>query len=135
MRTTDVYDDLFELRNMVDRFFDDVPSRARRREFPYVNIYEGNDEVLVRAIMPGVEADGINIHLVDNSLVIDGEKKIDYSEHPYFRKERLFGTFSKSVRLPYGVDPDNINAEMKNGILSIRLARSEETKPRRIEIK
>jgi len=127
--------DIFELRNMVDRFFDEVPSRSRKRDFPYVSIYEGNDELTIKAFAPGLKTEDVNVQLVDSSLIIQGEKKDDYANQPYIRKERLFGKFNKSVKLPYRVDPNRVSAEMKNGILIINLVRSEDTKPKRIEIK
>lgn len=135
MITYDVFDDLFQLRNVVDRYFDEVPSRVRYREFPFVSFYEANDEITVKAIMPGVKPDSLSLNLVDTSLIIEGEKKYDYTDNPYIRKERLFGKFKKSIKLPYRVKGDAIKAELKNGILTIELTRSEDTKPKRIEIK
>jgi len=134
MITYDIFDDVFELRNMVDRFFDEVPSRNRKRDFPYVSIYEGNDELTIKAFAPGLKTEDVNVQLVDSSLIIQGEKKDDYANQPYIRKERLFGKFNKSIKLPYRVDPNRVSAEMKNGILVINLVRSEDTKPKRIEI-
>lgn len=135
MITYDIFDDMYELRNMVDRFFDDIPAQTRRRDYPYVSIYEGNDEITVKALAPGIKPEDFNVQLIDSSLIIQGEKKDDYSNQPYIRKERLFGKFNKSVKLPYRVDPDRVSAEMKNGILTVKVLRSEETKPKRIEIK
>jgi len=134
MITYDIFDDIFELRHMVDNFFNGIPARTGRRDFPFISIYEGGDELVIKAVAPGVKAEDLNIQLVDNSLIIQGEKKNDYSEQPYIRKERHFGRFNKSVKLPYRVDPDKIKAEMKNGILTVELSRSEETKPKKIEI-
>jgi len=130
----DIFDDIFELRNIVDRYFDEMPAHTRKRDFPYISVYEGNDELTIKAFAPGVKSDDINVQLVDNSLIIQGEKKDDYANQAYIRKERQFGKFNKSVKLPYRVDPDRVSAEMKNGILVIKLVRSEDTKPRKIEI-
>ncbi len=82
----------------------------------------------------GVKTENIDIHLINDSLVIEGEKKNDYEDKPYLRKERQFGPFKKSIKLPYRVDPNKIAADMKNGILMIRLSKSEEAKPKKIEI-
>ncbi len=135
MRNYNLFDELFDLRSTVDRFFEDVPSQVRWREYPYINIYEGNDDLEIRAIMPGVRADSLNVQLAGDSLLIEGDKAGDYTENPYLRRERLFGKFNKSIKLPYAADPKSIQAEMKNGILTISLARSEDTKPKRIEIR
>ena len=134
MITYNIFDDIFELRNLVDDYFNTVPSRARRRDFPYISIYEGDDQLVIKAVAPGVKAEDLDIQLVDNSLIIQGEKKNDYAEQPYIRKERQFGRFSKSVKLPYRVDVGTIKAERKSGILTISLSRSEDTKPKKIEI-
>jgi len=134
MMTYDIFGDLFDLRNIVDKFFEETPSRLRRREYPFVRIYEGNDNLEVHAVMPGVDSKDLSINLVDNSLLIEGEKKEDYTDHPYIRKERLFGNIKKSVKLPYRVDTNKINASLTNGILTVRLSRSEDTKPKKIQI-
>lgn len=133
--TYDIFDDVLGLRNMVDRFFSDNPMPRRRVDFPYVNLYEDKDEVEITALLPGVKSDTLNIELVDTSLVIEGEKPSDIKDRPYIRKEREFGRFRKSVRLPYRVDMNKIQAEMREGVLSIRLAKAEEAKPKKIEVK
>ncbi len=130
----DIFDDVLGLRNMVDRFFSDNPVPRRRVDFPYVNLYEDKDEVEITALLPGVKSDSLNIELVDTSLVIEGEKPSDIKDRPYIRKEREFGKFRKSVRLPYRVDMNKIQAEMREGVLSIRLAKAEEAKPKKIEV-
>jgi len=134
MITYDIFDDIFKLRNMVDGFFDEIPYQGRRADFPFVSLYEEEDELVIKAVAPGVKAEEMNIQLVDNSLIIQGEKKNDYADQPYIRKERQFGKFNKSIKLPYRVDPNKVKAEMKNGILTIELSRSEDTKPKKIEI-
>jgi len=135
MFTYDVFDEVAGLRDIIDTFFNDIPARTTRtRELPSVSMLEGDDEIVVRALVPGVSNGDIAIHLVDTSLIIEGEKKNDYADQPYLRRERSFGKFKKSVKLPYRVDGANIKAELANGILSVRLAKSEEAKPRKIEI-
>jgi HSP20 family protein len=133
MYTYNFFDDVTDLRNVVDAFFGEVP--ARRREFPYVRLIESGDVLEVRALLPGLTAADVNIELVDTSLLIEGEKKSDYVNHHYIRRERSFGHFKKSIKLPYRVDAGNIRAELVNGILTVHLAKSEEAKPKRIEIK
>jgi len=133
--TYDVFDDVVNLRNLVDRFFTEAPAVRRNVEYPYVNLRENNDEVVITALLPGVGVDSLNIQLIDNSLVLEGEKKSDVQDKPYIRKERVFGRFQKAVRLPYRVDGDKIEAGLKDGILTIRLAKAEEAKPKKIEIR
>jgi len=135
MYTYDIFDDIFNLRETVNSFFNENTSRWRGREFPNMEIYEGKDELEVRALVPGVKAGDLNINLVDNNLIIEGEKNNDYADNPYIRRERQFGAFKKSVKLPYRVDTNTISADLTNGILHIRLQKSEDAKPKKIEIK
>ncbi len=133
--TYDVFDDVVHLRDLVDRFFSEAPAVRRNVEYPYVNLKENDDEVVITALLPGVMADSLNIQLIDNSLVLEGEKKSDVQDKPYIRKERVFGGFKKAVRLPYRVDGDKIEAGLKDGILTIKLAKAEEARPKKIEIR
>jgi HSP20 family protein len=132
--TYDIFDDVLNLRNVFDRFFQEVPIR-RRVDFPYINLYEKDDTVTVKVMVPGVKREDFDIQLNDTSLVIEGERKSDYADKPYIRKERYFTRFKKSVKLPYDVDRDKIGASLKDGILTITLVKSEAAKPKKIEIK
>jgi len=134
MNANSIFDDVLTLRDLVNSFFDETSPRWRNREFPNIVVFEGKDDIEIRALVPGLRSDDIDVHLVSDSLIIEGEKKNDYADKPYLRKERRFGPFSKSVKLPYMVDSDNISAEMHDGILVIRLRKSEKAKPKRIEI-
>lgn len=133
--TFDLFDDVFALRNLVDRFFNETAFSRQRVDFPYVNIYEKDDEILVRAIAPGVTAQDVDVQLMDNTLTIEMTCKEDYANQPYLRKEREFGTFRKSIQLPYQVDPNKVDASLNNGILTIKLSKHEAVKPRKITIK
>jgi len=132
--TYDFLNDVNDLRHWFDGFFDDRKYLVRTRDYPYVNLYENNDDIEVVAIAPGVKVEDINLQLEDNRLTIETEKKSDYLDKPYIRKERDFGAYKKVVELPYRVNPEKIEANMKDGILTVKLTRAEETKPRKIEI-
>ncbi len=133
--TYDIFDEISNVRSLMERFFSDNPVNPGRSEFPYINMYEHNDTVEITALMPGVTGDSLNLQLVDNSLLIEGEKKSDIEDKPYVRRERRFGKFQKSVQLPYKVEGNNIEAVLKDGILVVKLVKSEEARPRRIQIK
>ena len=133
--TYDVFNDVLGMRNMIERFFRDTPSASRIKESPYINLYENEDELEIKVVVPGFKVEDLNLELVDHSLLIEGEKKSDYVEKPYIRKEREFGRFKKSVKLPFKVDANSVNAAMKDGILSVKLVKSEEAKPKKISIK
>ncbi len=132
----DYFDDAVRLRDVVDTFFRDIPTRGNRvYEYPYINLHENDDHLELKAVMPGVAKEDISIELTESGLMIQGERKSDVTEKPYLRRERTFGTFKKSIRLPYPVKQDAINAALKNGILTVSLEKSEDAKPRKIEIR
>jgi HSP20 family protein len=129
-----VFDELLGMRNWFDRYFNEIPSERSAIEYPYVNLYENGDDIEIKVVAPGINGDDLNIQLIDNTLYIEGEKKDDYVDKSYIRKERDFGKFRKAVKLPYKVDSNKIEAGMKEGILTIKLVKSEEAKPKKIEI-
>lgn len=133
--TYDIFDDILGLRNSINRYFDEHGQGTRKLDYPHINLYEKENTVTIQALIPGVAASEIAIHLVDNSLIIEGERKPDYADLPYIRRERSFGRFKKSVRMPYRVDREGITATMKDGVLTIKLSKSPDALPRTIQIK
>lgn len=135
LRSYDFFDDVLELRSLFDDFFDRSRTTGGRIEYPYINLSEKDDKIEITAVMPGVKPADINLQLTQDSLIIEGERKSDIQEKPYIRREREFGKFKKSIRLPYAVDTNDINAGLKDGILTIKLIKSEEARPKKIAIK
>ncbi len=134
--TFDIFDDVLKLRDMVDTFFRDTPSAGNRPyDFPYVNIFEKDDKLDLRAVLPGIKKEDLKIELNDRTLTISGERKNTCTDRPCIRRERSFGSFSRTFRLPYSVKGESISAQLKNGILTISLEKSDEAKPKRIEIR
>lgn len=134
MYTNNIFNDMIRLRSLFDDFFEEKPGYETSREFPPVQIKEEDERIIIRALIPGIKADDIDVQLIDNSLIISGEKKEDYENHPYIRRERLFGEFKKSIKLPYRVNNGDVKADLVNGILTITLSKSEDAKPTRIQI-
>jgi HSP20 family protein len=134
MYTYNIFNDMIKLRTIFDDFFDQKPGYEASREFPPVQIKEADDKITINALVPGIQTENIDIQLVDDSLVISGTKKDDYDNHPYIRKERLFGEFKKTIRLPYRVKHDEIKADLADGVLTINLSKSEDAKPKKIDI-
>jgi HSP20 family protein len=126
--------------------FDATPA-YKHYYWPEVNIYNNNNEFIVVAKLPGVKKEDVSIILKDNSLKISGEKKkeekVDEScyleeekvDESCYLDERYTGKFERSFLLNEKVDNNNIDAEMKNGLLIIKLAKSPEAKPKSITIK
>ena len=136
MRTAyNIFDDIMGLKSVIDTFFEAHPGAYERRtEAPFVNIYEKGDTVTARFLTPGVQTKDIDLKLVDQDLTITVTRQKDLNEKPYLRRERIAGNFSKRVRLPFRANPDSIRAELRDGVLTVTLEKSEDAKLRNIVI-
>ncbi len=103
---------------------------------PSVDIFENDNEVVMKAELPGMNAKDIEVRLENNVLVLKGERHFEKEakEQNYHRVEREYGTFSRSFSLPTAVDAEKVNAEYKDGVLKITLPKKEERKPKPIKI-
>lgn len=134
------FDRLASLRDEMNRMFDfSFPSRDTglfSGWSPTLDVYDEKDHLLVNVELPGMKKEDIEISLHDGMLTISGERKHEYEgkEGETFRSERYFGKFQRSVTLPVSVNPENVKATYKDGLLCIELAKSEEAKPRQIEV-
>jgi HSP20 family protein len=123
----------------VDRLFDSFfgqSERGARRWVPPMDLVEADNHFVLKADLPGLSDDDVAIEVQDGTLKISGERKEEHeqTERGWYRVERSFGSFSRSLTLPDGVDPDGISAEFHNGVLEVRIPKPEERKPRRITI-
>ena len=130
------------LQNKMDRIFgdfgrsfDDVPGLTFRASTPRTNLYENGDTFEIRAEVPGIAKDDLNVNIQGNYLEISGSRTGDtpngYKVH---RSERGTSTFSRSFTLPDDVDADKVEAQLKDGILYLTLPKSEVAKPKQITI-
>jgi HSP20 family protein len=104
---------------------------------PAVDIYNtGKEELVIKAELPDLSKDDIDITVADNTLTIKGEKKMDQAvkDEQYHRIERVYGTFSRTFSLPPTVDTTKVTADYKNGVLTIALQMKEEAKPKQIQV-
>ena len=113
----------------------ETPS-VSQRWVPEMDLVETEDHYLLKADLPGMTQDDVSIEFSDGTLTIAGERKVEYErkEKGFFRLERSFGKFSRSLTLPDGIDPDRIGAEFHDGVLEVKIPKPEERKPRRIEV-
>ena len=121
-----------------DDFFKDMPLSESRFEWaPSVDVSESDGSVVVKAELPGMESKDLDVDLTGNVLTIKGEKKVEEEkeEERVYCRERFYGTFQRSFRLPAGVESDKVEANFKNGVLTVSVPKSEESKQRKIEIK
>jgi HSP20 family protein len=103
--------------------------------FPSVNIYSGQDGIAVLAELPGVNKEDLEVSAQGDTLTLQGRRSpVAQDAAAYHRNERRSGTFTRSVQLPYRIDPSRIEAHLENGVLRLSLPRPEEDKPRRIAI-
>ena len=128
-----------ELRNIhseMDRIFDRTWA-PRSTEYPPLNVWSNEDETIVQAELPGFVADDIDISVVQKTLKKNGSRKPEGLKEgeSYHRRERRNGKFARTLELPYEVDNSKVEAEYKHGVLSIRLPRAEEHKPKKITVK
>ncbi len=137
----DPFTELEHLQRQMDNLFKNVAGAERypRRVgvYPLVNISEDPDHIYVRAELPGVSPEDLDITIKDQQLVLRGERKIPTAEKNvnYHRRERESGFFRRVLRLPAQVDPAKVEAVSKDGVLTITLAKPEEVKPRQISVK
>ncbi len=104
-----------------------------RRWTPAMDLLETEDEFVLRADLPGLSESDVNIELEDNVLTVSGERKTEHEEkrEGFYRMERAYGSFSRSLTLPKGIDPEAVNAAFDRGVLEVRVPKPEQRKPRR----
>jgi len=125
-----------EVDRLFDAFFGGGEGGARRW-VPPMDLVEAEDHFLLKADLPGLAEGDVDIEIQDNTLKISGERKAEHaeSERGWYRIERSFGSFARTLSLPDGVEPDAVSAEFHNGVLEVRIPKPEQRKPRRIEIR
>jgi HSP20 family protein len=137
----DPFQELTVMRNLMDRLFNDDFSQARRwseqgnlLNVP-LDVTEKEDSYMIKASLPGINPEDVEITLDDNVLTLRGEmNQEDEQEGRYHVRERRYGSFMRSISLPSAIDRENVEASSENGILMIRLPKSVESKPRRISL-
>jgi HSP20 family protein len=112
------------------------PAAAARRWTPAMDLLETDEQFVLRADLPGLSEDDVSIELEDNILTVSGERKAEHEEkrEGFYRMERSYGAFSRSLTLPKGVDPEAVTAAFDRGVLEVRVPKPEQRKPRRISI-
>ncbi len=126
-----------EVNRLFNTLLSPAEDRGAQRWMPAMDLVEADDHFVLRADLPGVGEEDVSIEVQDSSLTISGERRDEHEtrERGYFRVERSFGSFSRSLTLPEGVDPEAISASFDRGVLEVRIPKPEERKPRRVQIK
>ena len=123
---------------MFDKFFDEPVSEYRSTNWGLaLDVAESDDEFIVKASIPGIKPDDLDITVTKNTLTIKGEmrKEEETEDERYHLRERRYGHFARSITLPTSVDADRIEANYESGVLVLHLPKTEEMKPKRIEVR
>ena len=134
------FDELDRMRRQLDRIMGDTNTSTLRGPgrgvFPLVNLTEDKNNYYIRAELPGIKGDDLEINATDNNISINGERKLpeENGSARFHRRERDFGRFSRAITLPGKVNNDKISANMKDGMLTITIPKAESAKPRQIQI-
>jgi HSP20 family protein len=136
--------EMMTMRQFMDRFFSDPygsgwqggSAGSTGGQGFALDVAEENDDYVIKASVPGVRPEDIDITIADNVLTIKGESKADeeIKEENYHLRERRFGSFSRSISLPATIDAEKVEANCENGVLTLRLPKSEAVKPKRINV-
>jgi HSP20 family protein len=145
------FTDLTRWERDMERMFDDFWGRRMRPWWPErwslpavleisqpaVDFFEDKDEIVVKAELPGMDKDNIEVNVTDHTLTIKGEKKKEeeVKEENYYRSERSYGSFFRALELPKDVHADKVKASFKNGVLEVRLPKTEEAKAKEVKVK
>ena len=132
--------EMITLREAMDRLFNDAftpSSFSGGLQIPAVDLYQTDDEVVVKASLPGLKAEDVQITVTGEMLTLKGEfkQKEDVKEKAYHLREQRYGIFERTFALPTEVVSDKAKAEFENGILTITLPKAEEVKPKMIAVK
>jgi len=138
----DPWDDFRNLQNEINDLFNTDRSQGYTGLFdrnfsPAIDVIESENDYSVVCELPGIEKKDIDLTLASNVLTIKGSKKDDSEEKKgkYFKKETWTGSFQRTLPLPAAVNADMISADLKDGVLTVRLPKKEEAKPRSIDVK
>jgi HSP20 family protein len=125
-----------EMSRMVNAFFDEGGTNGVKTWVPALDVWETESELVYAFDLPGLTEDAITIEYDDGTLTVSGERERahDVKDERFYRYERRFGSFSRTIGLPQGATEDGIKAQFANGVLEVHVAKPEAPKPRRIQI-
>jgi HSP20 family protein len=133
------WDPFTEIARLQDEMSRQFLGKERRAEgfVPPVDIHEDSDAIYVQAELPGVKAEEVHVNVENNILTLTGERKFEKDEkrEGFRRVERSYGTFTRSFALPNSIAGDQVQAELTDGVLTVKLPKKAEVQPKRIEVK
>ena len=134
-RVTDPFREMQRLQSEMNRLFSTVDPQIGH-EFPPINVWLGQENVVVTAEVPGIDPAVCEISVIGDTLTISGKVAPDMLKEgeSYHRQERSYGNFKRTLQLPFHVNPEKVEAKYEKGILRITLPRAEEDKPKKVSI-
>ena len=133
-----------EMNRLFSTFFDTPTTRggngggtaASRRWLPAMDLVETGEHFVLKADLPGISENDVNIEVENNVLTVSGERKTEHEEkhEGYYRLERATGAFSRSLTLPEGIEADAVSATFDNGVLEVRIPKPVQAEPQRVQI-
>ncbi len=132
----DLWDEMSRLNREMSRISRGSHRGSRAGVFPPLNVYDDGESFVVRAEVPGIDADKLEVHATADALTLKGERKCEENDEKasFHRRERENGVFSRSLNLAQPIDPDKIRASYKLGVLEVVLPKAEEAKPRKVRV-
>ena len=133
----DPFREMTQAQSQLNKLVDQVWGGSQESWLPAIDVFDTKDAVVLKAELAGMNPDDIHIEVEDNVLTVRGERRFEekVDEDRYYRVERRFGSFQRSLALPQGMKPSDISANYEDGILTITVPKVEEEKPKRIEVK
>lgn len=133
----DPFREMTQAQSQFSKLVDQVMGGRQESWLPAIDVFDTKDAVVLKAELAGMSPDDIHIEVEDNVLSVSGERRFEdkVDEDRYYRVERRFGSFQRSLALPQGMKPEDITASYEDGILTITVPKAEEEKPKRIEVK
>jgi HSP20 family protein len=133
----DPFREMTQAQSQLNKLVDQVMGARQESWLPAIDVFDQKDAVVLKAELAGMNPDDIHIEVEDNVLTVRGERRFEeeVDEDRYYRVERRFGSFQRSLALPQGMNAADISASYEDGILTITVPKVEEEKPKRIEVK
>ncbi|MGQ0570136.1 MAG: Hsp20/alpha crystallin family protein [Armatimonadota bacterium] len=135
------FDEMMSMRESMDRLFEDFFTRRPRTSGPLVwqpavEVFETDNEVVVKAELPGIDPKNVSVTVTGDGLTIKGEAKVEHEEkgRNYYRRELRYGSFLRTIPLPTEVKSEETKAAFRNGILEVKVPKAERVKPKTVKV-
>ena len=139
----DPFSEMMTLRNSMDRMFEDSMLRRLQSSpdsgegYMSMDVYQSDDNIVIKAVLPGVKLDDLDISITGETITIKGESKKDeqIKDEQYLLRERQYGSYSRTLQMPIQVQGDKADATFEDGILTLTVPKAESVKPKQIKVK